>query len=79
MIGRAVEAALDVRLRADEHAVADLERLEMLESDAAADLQAVSAAPCGGAPDTAPHHDVQWTLAGREPRVELDECGRAVC
>ncbi len=37
----AVEAALDVGLRADEDAVADLEGLEMLEADAAADLQPV--------------------------------------
>ena len=36
---RAVEAALDVGLRADEDAVADLEGLEVLEADAAADLQ----------------------------------------
>ena len=41
---RAVEAPLDVGLRADEHAVADLERLEVLEADAAADLQSVAAA-----------------------------------
>ena len=57
---------------------AKLEGLEMLESGAAADLQAVSASACGGAPDTAAHHDVNRSLADGEPRVELDERGGAV-
>ena len=59
MMRRAVEAALDVGLRADEDAVADLEGLEMLEADAAADLQAVAAAPRRRAPDAAAHHGVE--------------------
>ena len=70
---RAVEPALDVGLRADEHAVADLERLEMLEPDAAPDLQPVAAAPCGGPPDAAAHQRVQVAVARCEAPVELDE------
>ena len=58
--------------------VADLERLEVLEADAAADLQSVAAAPRSGAPDAAAHQRVERAVAGRESRVELDEAGRAV-
>ncbi len=40
-----VESTLEVGLCADEHAVADLEGLQVLEADAAADLHAVAEPP----------------------------------
>ena len=69
---RAIEAALDVGLCPDEHAVAELERFEVLEPDAAADLETVAAAASGGAPDAAAHHDVDRAVADREACVQLD-------
>src|SRR2546426_4841799 len=74
----AVEPALDVCLRADEHGVADLGAIEVLEAGAWADDEAVTDRTGGGAPDGAPHHDVEMPLAEGESRVQLDEALIAV-
>ena len=63
---RTVEAALDIRVGADEHAVSEHERLEVLEPDAAADVQSMSAPASRGAPDAATHHDVEGAVASGE-------------
>src|SRR5262245_5700927 len=70
---RPVVAPLDVGLRADEHRVADLGAIEVLEAGAGADDQAVAGRARRGAPDRAPHHDVDRPLARYEAGVELDE------
>src|SRR6185437_4043688 len=71
---RSVESALDVRLRADEYSVADLEGFKMFEADGRAD--AYSAAEFSGdrSPDRATHYGIKFSFAVREPVILLDEC-----
>src|SRR4029077_10199308 len=69
----AVEAALDVRLGADEDSVPDLERLEVLEAGPGADLDAVPEGGGACAPYDASHHGVEGALALGEAGVEVEQ------
>ncbi len=72
-----VEAALDERLRTDEHAVTDLKRLYVLERHAGLDTNSMLELATRGPPDSAAHDRVQLPVAESEPCVELDQPGRS--
>ena len=75
----AIEAALNVGLFADEHAVADTERLGMLEHGVAADADAVAELARQRAPGGAAHQRVEVRVAraktGRKVEQSLPRGG----
>src|SRR2546427_2888156 len=70
---RPVEAPLQVRLCADEDAVANLEGLEMFEPDALPDLQARADPPRDRAPDDRPHRRIHDVAAMHVAGVLFDD------
>jgi hypothetical protein len=74
----AIDAALDHRLLADEHAVADLERLRMTKHDRSADAQAVAARARHRAQHDPAHQGVELGLALNEAAVECRQPTRVV-
>jgi hypothetical protein len=58
----AVEAPLQIRLGADDHAVAQLEGLEVLEADSTANVQRTSHAARQGTEEHPAHHGVEIAI-----------------
>jgi hypothetical protein len=73
-----VEPTLEERLRADEDAVTDLERLHVLEPDTGADTNAMAELATRGPPDSTPHERVELSIANGKPRVQLDQSFAAI-
>ena len=69
----AVETALDIALGADEHAIAELARIEVLEARASVDPQVPAGTLGGRSPDGAAHQRFEGAIAGHKAAVEVDE------
>jgi hypothetical protein len=69
----AVVTPLQKALRSDEHVVPELERREMLEADAHADVESVSTGVRDRPQEDAAHHRVETAHPHHESRIQIEQ------